>query len=75
MLLVQGLAFVLDLFQVEELSEQTLKLPWFVDAPPQLPELNAVRPHCREKLGLHYLPKQFLQWLGLQEQFLQCRAQ
>ena len=75
MLLVQGLAFVLDLFQVEELSEQTLKLPWFVDAPPQLPELNAARPHCREKLDLQYLQKQILQWLGLQNQFFQGNAQ
>ena len=75
MLLVQGLAFVVDLFQVEELSEQTLKLPWFVDAPPQLPKPNAARPHCREELGLHYVPKQFLQGIRLQERFSQCRAQ
>ena len=73
--MLQGLAFVLDLFQVEELSEQMLKLPWLVDAPPQLPELNAARLHCREKLGPHYLQKQFLQWLGLKKQFLQGRAQ
>ena len=74
MLLVQGLAFVVDLFQVEELSKQTLKLPWFVYAPPQSPKPNAARPHCREELGLDYVPKQFLQGIGLQERFLQCIA-
>ena len=72
--MLQGLAFVLDLFQVEELSEQTVELQ-AVEAPPQFPELNAARPHCREKLGPHYLQKQFLQWLGLKKQFLQGRAQ
>ena len=72
--MLQGLAFVLDLFQVEKLSEQMLKLQ-AVEAPPQLPELNAARLHCREKLGLHYLQKQFLQWLGLKKSFLQSGAQ
>ena len=74
LVLLQGLAFVLDLFQVEKLSEQMLKLQ-AVEAPPQLPELNAARLHCREKLGPHYLQKQFLQWLGLKKHFLQSRAQ
>ena len=72
--MLQGLAFVLDLFQVEELSEQTVELQ-AVEAPPQFPELNAARPHCREKLGPHDLQKQFLQWLGLKKHFLQSRAQ
>ena len=39
-MMLQGLAFVLDLFQVEELSEQTVELQ-AVEAPPQLPELYA----------------------------------
>ena len=39
-MMLQGLAFVLDLFQVEKLSEQMLKLQ-AVEAPPQFPELNA----------------------------------
>ena len=69
-----GLAFVVDLLQMEELFKQTLELHWFVDAPPQLPGLNAARSHCREKLGPHYLPKQFLQGIGLQEQFFQGNA-
>ena len=72
-MMLQGLAFVLDLFQVEELSEQTVELQ-AVEAPPQLPGLNAARPHCKEKLGPHYLPKQFLQGIGLQEQFFQGNA-
>ena len=72
--MLQGLAFVLDLFQVEELSEQTVELQ-AVEAPPQSPEINAARLHCREKLGPHYLQKQFLQWIGLKKHFLQSRAQ
>ena len=75
LILLQGLAFVLDFFQVKDLSKQTLKRHWFVDAPPQLPWLNAARPHCREKLGLQYLQKQILQWLGLQNQFFQGNTQ
>ena len=59
---------------MEELSEQTVELQ-AVEASPQLPGLNAARPHCREKLGPHYLQKQFLQWLGLKKSFLQGRAQ
>ena len=43
LILLQGLAFVLDFFQVKDLSKQTLKRHWFVDAPPQLPWLNAAK--------------------------------
>ena len=74
-MILLGLTFVVDLLEMEELFEQTLELHWFVEAPPQLPELNAARPHCREKLGLQYLQKQILQWLGLQNQFFQGNAQ